>query len=763
MDQIVRLEGARKMSGTAPDTQAEPAAASAPAEAVLPLDGRTLVFAALDRDTVVIAGAGDTFAVNLPVILNEDPQQTVSGTFVSFPDKAKPADGRVPFAAVLSLAGRAPGRIGRVTIRSNGRSHVYNIAQGPVEFAVLLAMVRATVPQTEMSIVDLLVDALFSERSAQANRQAAPKILQRAARADGFVEVLGGFDEGELYLQGWSRDLTAGASRVFAVTETLHLAELTCCLFERKDTKGKAAGFAGLLETGSILDTGSLKGLFFRGRSGWNRIDVHERCARPPVRSLPGQIRALLPGLGPSGDSCSRLEQAAQRFDGSETVSALDVPVRVGLDLSTAAEGAGLLLSGWLLDPEGHVEAVHLRSPSGQVRLDTAWTPQTRPDVTRAFEDLSPFLAGASASDRSSHRHGFLVFVPFDEIHPAGERAPSDSAYLEIRLKDGRSAYAPLALGKTSLRSAFQRLLAGLNPAVCSETDVVERQFLPMFQGAVWPEPKVDTVLDIGAVPETAPRALVIGLDEAVEKLRTLLPVLALDPFLKGTPLVLSGAAPVVSAQLQEIRRLAGFYAMAVRAVLANHVDDTLDALQMGMDAAPAATVVCLGAGVVPPGPGWLEPLMLAYQSRAEDCLVTPTLLYEDETIRWAGSWIEREDGAAALKQHYLGYPRRTVHGIKTREVIAAPFDCCVLPREAVAAVGGFARCYLGTDEKGMDATLRLRAKGLKSFWVPEVEMVHPEAATGGGHLWTRLAGEMDRRQFDLAWAGSLDSLKGET
>ena len=84
----------------------------------------------------------------------------------------------------------------------------------------------------------------------------------------------------------------------------------------------------------------------------------------------------------------------------------------------------------------------------------------------------------------------------------------------------------------------------------------------------------------------------------------------------------------------------------------------------------------------------------------------------------------------------------------------------CVLSKTAFLASGGFARNYLGTDEKGLDATLKLRSAGVKSIWVPQVEMVHPEDGQGNERLWHKLVGQHDRKQFDHLWGGRLGALK---
>lgn len=750
MEPVVTLEGAKRLPDTSVEHKKLTGEAGDWPDAVLPSDGRSVLCTAVDRDTILLAGVGDAFARNLQAVLNEDPKVTVPCTVVSLSTGSNRDGTPAPFVAILSLDSVAVPRLERVTIRSKGHSHPYAIKYGPVAFDVFVGLVSEAVSQKEASVVEALIDALLAANSEVKNQAVAAKLVMHVARRDGYVEMLGQFDEGDYYIQGWSKEPPLGRNRVFVFDGALRVADLSCCLFERKDTGGKAPGFAGILDKVDGVGASAIRSLFFRGRNGWNKVDVHERGTVSPARALPGHLRALLPRLNASGGARAKIEKASQRFDGRESVSELDVPVRIGVDFGAATNCGSVLISGWLLNPEDHAEAVYLRSGARSSRLDRTWTTQNRPDVTGTFENLSPFLGETTARDR----HGFLAFLP--DMGNILE----DKPYLEVVLRDGRSAYAPIALGRTSLRTALRRLVAGLDPTIASATDIIERQFLPLLGAVSLSEPTVADVTDVSPIPDAPSTSIVIGSDGSIDKLRTLLPVLALDPYLRGTPIVVCAAETAIDEQFQEIARLGSFYGLALRIVRADKVEDTLDAIQAGLQAAPSETVVCLGAGVMPLGPGWLDALLAEYRNHDDACVVTPTVLYEDETIRWAGTWIDRDGEAHVLRQHYVGYPRRTLMGAEASEVAAAPFDCCVVSKTAFLASGGFARNYLGTDEKGLDVSLKLRAAGVKSYWVPQIEMVHPEDGQGSERLWHKLVGQHDRRQFEHLWRGRLGTLK---
>lgn len=751
MDQAVSIKGVRKLGG---GLEGKAAAQEHDAsEGKLPLDGQSALVSYLDRETLLIAGVGHAFTNGLPAILNDDPKNTVPCTLVTLPAGHRSAARKRPFVALLSLPRKTISDLTRVTIRSQGHSFPFTLKSGPLDFSVFLEQVEEATTHSGSDIVDCLVEALVTPGAGSQAMQIAARIVQAVAVRDGFIEVVGRFDEGEVFVQGWAKELPAGSSRIFVFDGALKVAGLNCGLFERKDTGGKAYGFCGLVEAEDRVDAEKVRNIYLRGRTGWKALEAHERRSLTGAHALPGHIRAMLPKLSPAGDGRTHLLAAAQRFDGRETVSELDVPVRVAVDFCAEIDGSGVLLSGWLLNPEDRVKAVYLRSSGTGYRLDTTWTSQPRPDVSTAFAELSPFLNAPGAG----HRHGFIVFVP------GGRASGEQAAYLEIVLDSGRSTYAPVTVGRAPLRAALKRLVSGLDNSTAFQSDILERQFLPMLQAAENLEPFLEECVDIGAAVPEAEQSIVVGLDGDFESARVLLTLFAVDPFLKGTPLVLAAPKAILADRLEELGRLADFYGLSVRAVLAANVNDRLDALQAGAAAAPSETVVCFSGSVLPSGPGWLAPLIAAFKEREESCLVAPTVLYEDGTIRWAGAWIDQERGRPVLKQHYLGYPRRTLLGAESSQVAAAPFDCCVLPKTALAAAGGFSRTYLGTDEKGMDLALRLVRSGLRAYWVPEVEVIHPEDGAADDRTWQALVSSLDRKNFDRVWSPLLGSLSEDS
>src|SRR5690606_26988749 len=199
-------------------------------------------------------------------------------------------------------------------------------------------------------------------------------LLQAGARSDGCIELIGGSDEGEIFVQGWSQDLTPAVTRLLISGKNPSLAECAVSVFARPDLNDEASGFAGLLLANEPVEPTDIERLLFRGRRGWRFTEVYDRRLLSGSRETPGHIRAILPRVRSSTDILLRMRSAANRFDGADTVSSLPFPVRMGIDNVFRVEGSGMLVSGWLLDPDSHVESVKLRRHRGEIQIDTTWT-----------------------------------------------------------------------------------------------------------------------------------------------------------------------------------------------------------------------------------------------------------------------------------------------------------------------------------------------------------------------------------------------------
>lgn len=716
------------------------------------MEGEMVVGSPIDDTLVLVLGIGSTAAEQVTVFLNGDPAMSVKVTLVSWPLKEPSPAGTHGFVAIVPTNILRRGSLKTIMFQHKAKVTRYAFAARAASIGELVAMTTDLAGPNLPGVIDGLVEALISGPIGRKKLSAITVLLQAGARSDGCIELIGSSDEGEIFVQGWAQDLTPSVTRLLISGRSPSLAECAISVFARPDLNEQSSGFAGLLLANEPVEPNDIERLLFRGRRGWRFTEVYDRRMLAGSRETPSHIRAILPRVRSSTEILLRLRSAANRFDGTETVSSLPFPVRMGIDNVFRVEGSGLLVSGWLLDPDSHVGTVKLRRHRGETQLDGNWTRVDRPDVTREFDNQPPFNAGL---DPNRHAHGFVAFAP--------ELAGDSTApfYIELALSDDRRAFMPLTPTRITSRDAIVRQIRAIDPNAWGLRHIVDQQLVPLLRGVNRPAPEIFGVVDLGAFENAAGPAIIIGVDERVEEIGPLLALLALDPETRQAPIVIAAATEIIDRIGVQVRRLADFYGLHLRLVSASGSEDLYDALEVGARAVSTESVVFLAASLLPRSKGWYNKLLTAYDARKE-CVLSPTLAYEDDSIRWAGTWVAGAQSDRALISRYAGYPIDAVAGMGTTEVATATFECCVLPRDALFSVNGFTRGYLGTHEKGLDLGLKLKQSGLKSYWLPSAQMLGSDDISVLDKASTiALIERIDRQVFDARWANILTNKRG--
>lgn len=720
----------------------------------LPPDGETALAALVEDGLALIAGTGEVpLPGRVPVLLNGDPSATTEAVAVGWRRTGAPPEAGFGFAALVPLAALGRGRLNSILVRRSGVPARYALTG---RASAVESVLRAVVEDGGAATVDGLVEALLAGRTSARRLKTVVGLIQRVARSDGFVEVIGSFAEGEVFLQGWTTELPAVRAGVIAAGATAFVGDVVAAAFPRDDLAGRGRGFAGLLEPREAggardVDATAIERIYFRGREGWRVIEVVERRVTVPPEDAPAHVRSVLPRLVAPAETMQVIKLAGNRFDGRDTISPLRRPIRLGIDFALAVDGGGVLVSGWLLDPEGAVEAVTLKAGGTAVRIDAGWTRRARADVSEAFAGDALF----AGLDPGRHGHGFLAFAP--KLAPAA----GGPAHLEIAIAGALPGFYPLKTARAPARQALTRLLSALDPRSAAATNAIEQQFGPLLQTISPAAPRPAGIAEIGPYDANAGLALVIGTDERVADAGVLLSILALDPDVRRRPIVLAGPDERLDEVASDLARIAGFYGLGLRVVRSTGIEDVCDAFEAGIAAAGTEAVALLAAHVLPREAGWLGRLERVFRGRGGRCVVSPTLLFEDDSIRWAGTWLEGEGVARTLVDRCIGYPRASVGGFEATEVTAGNVECCILPRAAFEAVEGFTRGYLGTAEKGLDLGLKLKLAGTPSVWVPAVEMVSAEEdGMALAPPVRQLGRRLDRWAFDRRWALAVSNMR---
>jgi hypothetical protein len=568
-------------------------------------------------------------------------------------------------------------------------------------------------------------------------------VLNAAAEEDGVIEIAGAIEGEGILLQGWRRHPGSVPHRLFFVGNTLDEVDAACAGFIRQDLEAPAAGFLALARGDGELAPPTQ--VFLRQDNAFRRLSVLQDGLRLAHDASANHLCDMLSTLHAAEPVLRALRMAARpRFTGTDTVSTLDRPVRMAVDLAAPVNGAGWYLTGWLLDPLGLVTAVALRDTAGAVeRLDQRWTRVPREDVSAGFRD-EPLFQGTIAHDL----HGFTVFVP----SPGGR-----DAWLELTLVGDHVAFMPLAPIDADGLEGKRRLLSSFDIHKPSAEEIVERHLGPLFHAAKNASPRVvgHRVLRSGAAladGDAADSVLVIPLtDPSCHAGIVAASLASCAPGAGVAPLFV--CSPAVAPSLEALLRALGFYGIDAAVVLADAPIDLCAAVEIAARATSAPFLVLQSPTSHATSSGWAARLVEALGPDA--AAASPTLLYEDWSIRYAGIGglrLSEQSPYAEPEAQRVGMPRGALMVSAVTPTRAATLECCALRRTAFESVDGFSAGYALPETNGLDFFLRLDAAGETLLWVPEIVLYALDDAAAADSYWARTGERVDGWSLRASW-----------
>lgn len=558
-------------------------------------------------------------------------------------------------------------------------------------------------------LIDMFTPAAMSTNAAI--RTMMLSFLGHVSTPDGCVEVLGGVREQCAFLQGWGRSL-GPAAEIIVSGATLQRHPAREAAFQRPDIVGPSSGHILVLPA-AAAQSGAVETLFLLGREGIRHRPVLSTCRVLSEPETIGHIRDVLPSLRCDSDTHAVLLAALRpRYEGRFTLFDAGHPIRFNIDLAVAGADAGAYLTGWMYDPAGVVDSVRFCRASGAgVRLDERWTRIPRPDVTDGF-CKDPVLP---PGDPARHDHGFAVHVP-------PEAATGDGAHVEIVFRDGWCGFVPVPLAPVRTEAGRLRLLASVDLHKPSGVSVIERQLAPFFlrladsagSPAVPPLPAHWSSVTVVPLPVAEPP-------------RALLAHLLRDPLAGHEGLLFVCGENWSDTNVAALGNLARFYGAPSLAARVDGVANVRAALQAAAALPGIAYALLLGHGTVGRTPGWRRALEDAARAHGQAACVSPTVLYEDESVRFAGC-----DGVTPLEHAPYVRLRRPLAGLPAgfaapgRAVVTggASTACCLIPRLVLDALPAPAPAALAWEPE-FDLLLHLTAA--ECLWAPAVQVYAPD------------------------------------
>jgi hypothetical protein len=633
-------------------------------------------------------------------------------------------------AAAFRLAGTNP-----LLVTPNGRLRyalpaVERLALDASALLDRLASLAAEAP----ALIDFLQSTPAALRFA---------LLARIAQPDGFIEIFGRADPHTILLQGWSTRLTAGAVELVLETGGFRPCAALVATYDRPDLGTAGRGLLALLPAAEDLH--AVRRVFWRAGQTWHRLEIFENRRFLGDAETTPFLKGLFPALALKAASAPLFKRlCAARYEGAETISGLPQPVRAALDLAVAVAGAGMFLTGWVLDPERRVAEVSLCNGTGfRQRLDQGWIRTNRADVTEGY-GRDPLFAGRLTPGDDAH--GFVVALPCQP----DERG---DWHMELALDNGETvAFLPVP-ATPPCAGAVRRMLSSVNIFDPASEPFIARQLAPLVAAAAaqaGPRIRAAAACAFGPPLKQPKVSAIVPLLREAADFDINLARFSRDPDMAEVELIVVTRAAWASALGARLQKQARFYGRSGRLLVTGDDLDLCAALETGAEAAAAGLLLLLSPSVFPSAPGWVT--QLAEAARASGGAVCPTLVYEDESIRFAGS-------DTAIRPRLSGYPRSWLKraGNAAQPSRAGTLECCMIPRAALAQAGGLPRDYVGAEMRGPDFFLRLAQAGVPCHWLPWVELtaLDDPSEAAPPEYWMQTGKLVDEWSFAGKWGKS--------
>jgi GT2 family glycosyltransferase len=264
--------------------------------------------------------------------------------------------------------------------------------------------------------------------------------------------------------------------------------------------------------------------------------------------------------------------------------------------------------------------------------------------------------------------------------------------------------------------------------------------------------------IPLGTARATPEVSIIIPIEDQGSDLDVSLARFAGDPDFDSAEFVFVASRSTNEGLTRRLARQMEFYGLSGSLVLSTEPIGYFEALDLGAREARADMLLFLSQSVLPDNTGWLSPLIAELKRQPFAAAASPTLLYEDHSIRYAGAGTNAipglEDRSASS---FAGYPRHWLADEETTAAESLAAECCLIRRDRYLTAKGFSREFVGNDFSAADLSLRLGEAGLTCLWIPTVTLyaLDPEEATEPRDYWTKPARRVDAWRFRAKWGMS--------
>jgi len=454
------------------------------------------------------------------------------------------------------------------------------------------------------------------------------------------------------------------------------------------------------------------------------------------VRTLPGRQGAPSLGRWWAGKAASRdalrnwvVEQLAGLSEQGRLL-AIEMQRRVPLavqhvrrkdDLPAAeldmalCNGAGLLIGGWLRDPDDLLEEVLLHRGAGE--------------PVRMLDRLQRFPVRLPTGEEGETRvaTGFAALAPG---YAAG--APVLQPRCEIRLKSGTTLTLRPPVQPADAATIRARALSAIPPQYLT-ADMLETTLAPLLASCQQElsENRLEPVVKAyGRGPARPKVSVVIPLYRVYDFLRVQVSAFAGDPwFVENAELIYVLDSPEHEAEVAHL--LGGLYlayGLPMQLAAMRRNGGFSAACNAGARLAHGQVLALVNSDVIPSANGWLGALIVRLDRRGRVGAVGPKLIYDDGSLQHAGLLFKRDSKGIWLNHHYFkGMPANYAPANVERPVPGVTGACIAMPRALYEDLGGFDESYVIGDYEDSDLCLKIRKAGFGIVYAPSVSLYHLE------------------------------------
>lgn len=392
----------------------------------------------------------------------------------------------------------------------------------------------------------------------------------------------------------------------------------------------------------------------------------------------------------------------------------------VSIENILAVPGKGILVVGWLWDPQGLLDGLFVRDGLSRVgRIDATMYRYDRADVREVFK--AP----------ASQPPGFVLFQPFEfaeELWPTYQ--------VHGVLKGGTVIDLATDLKASQRFFAKPESLLNLVPPHKFEKPVIEKlaPAIAHLQTKSIKRSGIGRVVQYGTAPKDPVMSIVVPLYKRIDHARHQIVHFANDPEFADIELIYVLDWPDLEAPLDAmLASLSRIYQRAVTLAVMKENCGFAGATNAGASIARGRYLLMLNSDVIPDKPGWCSKLWSVLERDPKIGAVGARLLYEDDTIQHAGIAYEL-DGQGNLRAVHPAKGFRVGHPgePKSGPVPAVTAACMAMRTAQYHQLGGLSQDYVIGDFEDSDLCMKIASAPMAIWYCADATLYHLERQSMG-------------------------------